>query len=157
MSETSDENSILTPEELKQQVINAELSFLPEKSREKYLKAYHVFNEWRLTKGASSFSETVLLSYFLDLSQTRRSSTMWSIYSMLKATLKTKHNVHIETYAKLVSFLKRMSVGHKAKKSKIFTALNIEKFLNEAPDCNFLAAKVSGTYESMLLVIKICV
>jgi hypothetical protein len=76
MSETCDEISILTPEELKQQVINAELSFLPGKSREKYLKAYQVYNEWRLTKGASSFSATVLLSYYIDLSQTRRSSTL---------------------------------------------------------------------------------
>lgn len=145
MSESSDDDINLTPEELKQKVINAELSFLPEKSREKYLKAYNTFNEWRNTKGAITFSETVLLSYFIELSQTRQSSTMWSIYSMLKSTIKTKHDVHIESYPKLISFLKRKSVGHKSKKSKVFTAHNIQTFLNEAPDCNFLAAKVSST------------
>lgn len=35
MSESSDDVCDLTPEELKQYVKNAELSFLPEKSREK--------------------------------------------------------------------------------------------------------------------------
>jgi hypothetical protein len=143
MSETSDEENMLTPEELKKTVKDAELSFLPVKSRDKYIKAYNLFTDWRQEKGANTFSETVLLSYFIELSQTRQPSTMWSIYSMLKATIKTKNNVHIETYPKLISFLKRNAVGHKSKKSKIFTASNIEIFLNEAPDCDFLAAKVS--------------
>lgn len=51
--------------------------------------------------------------------------------------------MNIETYPKLVAFLKRKSEGYKPKKSKIFTAPEIEKFLNEAPDCNFLGIKVS--------------
>lgn len=140
---SEDEDIDLTPLELKEQVANAELNFLPEKSREKYLKAYTVFNEWRFSKGAKTCSETVLLSYFMEASKTKQPSTLWSIYSMLKATIKSKHDVHIETFPKLLAYLKRTSEGHKPKKSRVFTASNIEKFLNEAPDCNFLATKVS--------------
>jgi hypothetical protein len=143
MSESSDEADVLTPQELRNAVKEAELCFLPEKSREKYLKTYEIFNKWRSDKGATNISETVLLSYLIELSHNKQPTTMWSIYSMLKATLKTKHNIHIETYKKLLGFLKRLSVGHKSKKSKVLTASNIEKFLNEAPNCNFLATKVS--------------
>jgi hypothetical protein len=143
MSDTSEDDNIVTPEELKRTVKEAELNLLPAKSRERYLKAYDLFNNWRQQKSANTCSETVLLSYFIELSQTKQPSTMWSIYSMLKATLKTKKNVHIDTYPKLISFLKRTSVGHKSKKSKVFTASNIESFLNEAPDSCFLATKVS--------------
>lgn len=62
---------------------------------------------------------------------------------MLKSTLKLKKDVHIEKYPKLTAFLKKSSTGHKPKKSKIFTAADVEKFLNEAPDSVYLAAKVS--------------
>ncbi|XP_026318551.1 uncharacterized protein LOC113229237 [Hyposmocoma kahamanoa] len=143
MSDSSEDDNFLTPPELVETVKNAELSFLPSKSREKYLKVYEHFDKWRHEKGAgNTMSETVLLSYFIEMSHTKQPSTMWSIYSMLNATLQTKNNVHINTYAKLIAFLKRSAVGHKSKKSKVFTAANIEKFLNEAPDCTFLAAKV---------------
>lgn len=144
MSESSsDEDVNFTPEELVQAVDNAELSFLPEKSREKYIKAYNLFNAWIHSKGAKTFSETIMLSYFIELSKTRQSSTLWSIFSMLKATIKTKNDIHIEKYSKLLAFLKKNSSGHKPKKSKIFTHTNIEQFLNEAPDSEFLATKVS--------------
>ncbi|CAH0406004.1 unnamed protein product [Chilo suppressalis] len=111
-------------------------------SREKYLKQYDIFNMWRLAKGAKTFSENVLLAYFIELSETKKASTLWSTYSMLKLTIKMKKDVHIDTYHKLVAFLKRASSGYKPKKSKVFTASEIAKFINEAPDSVYLAAKV---------------
>lgn len=143
MSSSSDEDAYLTPEELKKEVSNAEFSFLPEKSGDKYLKAYELFDKWRLSKGAKTYSETVLLSYFIELAKTMKPSTLWSTYSMIKSVIKTKRDVNISTYPKLLAFLKRKSEGYKAKKSKVFTAQEIEKFLNKAPDCDFLCVKVS--------------
>lgn len=140
---SSDEDIILTPPELTETVNNAELSFLPDKSREKYLKSYDTFNTWRCSKGAKTFSENVMLSYFIEQSKTKKASTLWSIYSMLKTTIKIKKNVHIEKYSKLLAFLKRGSTGYKPKKSKTFSASNVQEFLNEAPDCEFLGTKVS--------------
>lgn len=143
MSDSSDEEVYLTPTELTETVNNAQMIFLPQQSREKYLKQYDTFNSWRLAKGANTFSENVLLAYFIDLSETKKSSTLWSTYSMLKATLKMKKDIHIDTYPKLVAFLKRASSGHQPKKSKVLKASEIEKFLNEAPDSVYLVAKVS--------------
>ncbi|XP_061704420.1 uncharacterized protein LOC133515846 [Cydia pomonella] len=142
MSETSDEEGLLPTDELRGTAKDPELTFLPEKSRDKYLKAYDNFNKWRLENSENTMSETVLLSYFMHLSHTKQPPTMWSIYSMLKATIKTKDDVHIEDYKELVTFLKGMSVGHNPKKSKIFTPSDIDKFINEAPDIIYLGAKV---------------
>lgn len=144
MSDSNNEEELeLTPAELRQAVQTAELQLLPEKSRVKYVKAFDLFNEWRHKKGAKTFSETVLLSYFLELANSKKPSTLWSTFSMLKSTLKVKKNVHIENYPKLMAFLKKTSAGHKPKKSKILTASDVERFLNDAPDVDYLAAKVS--------------
>lgn len=151
MSDSSDELVCLTPTELTETVNNAQMSFLPQQSREKYLKQYDMFNTWRLAKGAKTFSENVLLAYFIELSENKKASTLWSTYSMLKATIKMKKDKHIDTYPKLVAFLKRASSGHQPKKSKVFTVSDIEKFLNEAPDSVYLAAKVSQLHIQYLL------
>ncbi|XP_048007066.1 uncharacterized protein LOC125242332 [Leguminivora glycinivorella] len=141
MAETSDDEPILNAYVMKG-TSNPELTFLPEKSREIYFRAYDNFNKWRVENDVNSLSETVLLSYFTHLSQTKQPPTMWSIYSMLKATLKIKEGVHIENYLELITFLKGMQVGHNPKKSKMFTAAEIHKFITEAPDIIYLGAKV---------------
>ncbi|XP_063387680.1 uncharacterized protein LOC134673610 [Cydia fagiglandana] len=142
MTETSDDEGILNPDDLKVTPKDPELTFLPEKSREIYFRAYDNFNKWRLENDVKTLSETVMLSYFMHLSQTKQPPTMWSIYSMLKATMKIKDDVHIESYSELITFLKGMQVGHNPKKSKMFTFSEIDKFINEAPDIIYLGAKV---------------
>lgn len=67
MSDSSDEEVCLTPTELTETVNNAQMSFLHQQSREKYLKRYDMFNTWRLAKGAKTFSENVFLAYFIKL------------------------------------------------------------------------------------------
>lgn len=44
----------------------------------------------------------------------------------------------------LSAFIKRQSHGFTAKKSKVFTAEDVNKFLNEAPDAEYLLLKVSN-------------
>jgi hypothetical protein len=64
-------------------------------------------------------------------------------YSMLKSTLECKKNVDIAKYHKLRILLKRQSKGYKAKKSKVLSEQQIEKFIVNAPDNTFLSTKVS--------------
>lgn len=139
----SSDESDLTPESIKLDALGIVNNLLPEKSKEKYLKAYDDFHKWKTAKGAKSVSESVLLVYFEYLSCTKKSSSLWCIYSMLRLTISIKHDIKINTYSKLLAFLKRKSDGHRAKKSKVLTAQDVETFLNEAPDHSFLAMKVS--------------
>lgn len=131
-----------TPPELVEAVNTASLELLPKKSREKYENAYRRFMDYRMSKNTSSFSENVVMAYFLDLCLKMKSSTLWANYSMLKSTLALKHNVDISTYSKLRSLLKRQAQGYRAKKSKILTKEEIEKFIQEAPDKENLMIKV---------------
>lgn len=132
----------LTPPELVKSAATAINNLLPKKSKNLYQNVYSNFMDWKASKNANSFSENVILAYFNEISKQLKPSTIWSRYSMLKATLNQQENVDISTYKKLHSFLKRRSEGYKAKKSKILTANQIQKFLSEAPDDTFLATKV---------------
>lgn len=55
MSDSSEEDLSLTPKELKNLLSNAELIFLPKKSKERYLKTFDTFNQWRLSKKEENF------------------------------------------------------------------------------------------------------
>jgi len=53
----------------------------------------------------SSMKEEVFLAYFNHLS--KRSSTLWSKYSIIKLVLKVKHNIDISKFYKLTAFFKK--------------------------------------------------
>lgn len=65
---------------------------------------------------------------------------------MLKSTLNIKHNINIEKYTRLIAFLKKMKSGYIAKKSKTLEIEDIDKFIREAPDEDFLMMKVCIDY-----------
>lgn len=133
----------LTPPEILEAAKNAESNLLPKKSHSTYELTYQRFMEYRLKNNIGSFSEHVLMAYFDDLSKKMKSSTLWSIYSMLKSTLNIKHNVDLTKYLKLKAFLKRSADGYVAKKSRTFEKEHVQKFLLEAPDDIYLSTKVS--------------
>lgn len=141
---SSDESDVnCTPPHIKECAKNVTLNLLPEKSRSRYEKEYSIFIKWcKENKAGTSYSEDVLLSYFAQISKTKKSSTMWSIYSMLRTTLSVKHNTNISKYTGMIAFLKKQSVGYKAKKSEIFERIEINKFLLDAPDKDYLMFKV---------------
>lgn len=122
---------------------NASVNLLPQKSKDRYEKTYISFCEWCKKKKIEGFSENVLLIYFNEMAKGKLSSTLWSIYSMLKSTLVVKENVDISKYSRLIAFLKRKSVGYRAKKSKVLRREEMNKFLSEAPDDRYLLIKVS--------------
>lgn len=132
-----------TPPYVAEQANFATLNLLPEKSRCKYEVQYSKFITWCQEKSVTNYTESVLLAYFAEKSTSFRASTLWSIFSMLKATLQVKNDIDIGQYKRLIAFLKRKSVGYKAKKSKILERNHIDKFVREAPNEQFLMMKVS--------------
>lgn len=132
------------PQEIAEASKRVEDNLLPKKSVSRYEKTYEQFMEKCLRKNVEkNFSETVLLAYFGEKSEKVQSSTMWSIYSMIKSTLLLKQNVDISKYCKLIAFLKRNNEGHQAKKSKVLSRKNVFDFFKNASDDEFLLIKVS--------------
>lgn len=152
MSSDSDTDDLLTPEELKVTAQAVIEDLLPQKSRIRYNKAYADFLQWRSEKNAQSFSETVMLAYFNEMAIKYKPSTLWSLYSMLKSTILTRHDTNIANYMKLTAFLKRKSEGFKSKKSKVFTTKEVYSFLENAPDDRYLLLKVGFTYKTNDLI-----
>lgn len=143
MEKSSSEDELaLTPPEIMEAANITSLNLIPEISKKKYEATYKQFMEWRIEKKSNSCSENVLLAYFGELTNKYKASTLWSTYSMLRTTLNINNNVNIGNYAKLRAFLKRKSHGYRPRKSKIFTSEEINRFITEAPDNQYLLAKV---------------
>ncbi|KAJ8915486.1 hypothetical protein NQ315_003249 [Exocentrus adspersus] len=106
--------------ELEEAVKEVMDGILPKKSRKIYEAQYDTFK-----------------------SKTLSSSTLWAHYSMLKTMLNVKRNIDVSKFYKLSAFLKRKSEGYKPKKAKVLTLDQIDKFLLEAPDKDFLMIKVA--------------
>ncbi|CAH2267948.1 jg8410 [Pararge aegeria aegeria] len=115
---------------------------LPPKSREKYVAVYENFTIWKNTEDIKTLSEHVFLAYFEELAKKYKPSTLWCIYSMLKATVKARDDVDIKNYTNLVDYLKRLSIGFTKAKVKVLSAEHIQQFLREAPDIHYLVTKV---------------
>ncbi|XP_071562162.1 uncharacterized protein [Temnothorax nylanderi] len=139
----NDTDSPLTPAEIKQTAKNATENLIPQKSKQKYNKAYKQFMDWRAEKKIKSFSENILLAYLSELSHNHKPTTLWATYSMLKTTLNINNNININNYQKLVPFLKKQSRGFQPKKSKVLTPEEINEFLNKASDQQYLDTKVA--------------
>ena len=148
-SDFSDDEFI--PESILAAAENAVKESLPDKSRLIYQSRYEEFIIWKKANGTKSFDEKVFLAYFLNLSHKFKSSTLWSIFSMLKTICKMDNNIDIGNYKKLIAFIKKQHIGHVPKKAKIFTSTEIKKFITEAPDSTYLAIKVSISFQFFIL------
>ncbi|KAJ8977851.1 hypothetical protein NQ317_011303 [Molorchus minor] len=93
-------------------------NLLPTKSRSLYDIAYNRFKKWCAEKNVQVHSENVLLAYFSENAKNYKSSTLWAQYSMVKT-----------------------GDGYQAKKSKILTKSEIDRFLSSADDKEFLMIK----------------
>lgn len=118
-------------------------SSLPSKSKKLYEKAYVDFMQWCNGKGVTNYTENVLLSHFLEMSEVYKASSLCSYYSKIKSTLLINRNVDISKFSKLNTFLKQKSRGYQPKQSKILSSEQMLTFIMEAPDDNYLMIKVS--------------
>jgi hypothetical protein len=74
---------------------------LPEKSKERYIMAYEKLLKLRKINKTKLLLENVFLTNFNKLSIEMYSSTLWSIYLMLKSIKNMNHNINVGTYLKL--------------------------------------------------------
>ncbi|XP_065155416.1 uncharacterized protein [Atheta coriaria] len=116
--------------------------FLPTKSKEQYNRAYASFINWQQKSHPDSFSEKVLVTYFVLLAKKVKPPSLWSTYSMLRSTLELIHNVDISKYVRLRGFLKKQNEGYEPKKTRALTAEQIKEFIATAPDDKYLFTKV---------------
>lgn len=121
---------------------------IPLNTQKRYQTCYNTFIKWQKTNEITSFDEDVLLNYFTEASKTHKHSTLVSMYSMLRGTICTYHNVDISMYKRLPAFLKEKQAGCERIRFKIFTIDEITKFLIEAPDEHYLAMKVVHNRQS---------
>lgn len=117
---------------------------LTEKSRQQYDKQYNIFMKWLQTNKFTDLTEYVFLNYFMEKAKIMKSSSLWAIYSMLKATFIINKGIDIGKFVEVVTFLKKKSVGYKPEQSKVLTKAEINAFISQAADDRYLMMKVSG-------------
>ncbi|XP_063932285.1 uncharacterized protein LOC135144234 [Zophobas morio] len=118
-------------------------NLLPLKSKNAYEKVYVSFQDWKNKNRIKEVTEDVILA-FLDMrSQKLSPCSLWPEYSMLKATLKAKENIDIEKFGAVISYIKKLNVGYRGKKSNVLTREEIKTFLQEADDGEYLFEKVA--------------
>ncbi|KAJ8909414.1 hypothetical protein NQ315_002852 [Exocentrus adspersus] len=130
------------PSDIEEAAQRALSTVIPTKSKLRYDGAYTKFTTWCEDKKVKQINEKVLLAYFQG-KKNMKSSTLWSLYSMLRTKISLKRNVDSKKYTSLISFLKRHSDGYQPKKSNILTKENIVDFLTKADDVHYLMAKAS--------------
>ena len=131
-----------TPPDVAEIAKNAFNDLLPTKSKERCELAYGRFNNYRKQIRTTSSSENILMAYFTELKKKYKPSSLWNYYSMLKKMLNVKEKIDIAQYCALTSFLKKEAKGFQSKKEKFFTVAQMNKFLQEAPDIQYLAHTV---------------
>lgn len=146
----SDTEITNTPPEITTAAKKASESLLPQKSWKIYDNTYQSFINWSKENNVNSFSENVILTYLAELRKKFSSNTLWSNFSMLKSTIKIKHNINIGEYPKVIAYLKKQNEGYVPKKSRVLEKEQILTFINTAPDEQFLLTKVSFLYSSIL-------
>jgi Integrase len=128
-------------EEILQKASEICSELLPTKSRSRYEAELSRFMDWRLAKNVQTFSENAVMVYFEELSKKYKSSTLWTIFSMLKSTLSANHNIDLGSYKKLQALIKRKSENYVPKKSQILTEDDFCRFLTKASDDKYLLIK----------------
>ena len=91
------------------------------------------------TKPREKMSENVLLAYFSEISQTKKLSTLWEIFSMLKSTNDVTENVKIGIFTKVISFLKKRLPEQK---DRSFHGSRNKRVLGEGSRRPYLVLKV---------------
>ncbi len=99
----------------------------PSKSKGVYLAAYREFEIY--LKSCNKFepnvvpTETMLLNYFHHLKTVKfwKATTIWSTYSRLNGVLKRRFKISLKNFPSITDLLKSFEVGHRVKKSNVFT------------------------------------
>jgi hypothetical protein len=99
----------------------------PSKSKSVYLAAYAKFEQYM--KVQKQFEpnvvpdETCILNYFHHLKVDLKwaSTSIWSQYSRINAVFKRRFRTSLKIYPSITDLLKLYEVGHRVKKSSVFS------------------------------------
>ena len=145
----------VTPTDVAELAKGAFNDLLPAKSKERYELEYTKFNDYKKKIRITSSSENILMAYFTELKKKYKPSSLWNYYSMLKKTLTIKEKIDIGQYCALTSLLKKEAKGFQTKKAKVFTVAQMNKFLQEAANIQYVAHKV--WIQIKVFSVQICV
>lgn len=111
---------------------------IPTTSKERYLKTYNVFQQWKKTNNVKTTSEMVLKAYFHKMAENKKPTSLWAYHSMLKAMIRIKENIDIGVYHEVNAFLKKKSRGYRPVKAKVFTESEMHRFILQTDDSTWL-------------------
>lgn len=102
--------------------------------------SYKIFLNWQRNRNISSFSEDIFMDYFKEISDKHPSPlSLYKNYYVLKNALQRMHNFDLRNCPKLLAFLKSQL---ERSQEKNFSAEEINKFIFEASDDEYLTTKV---------------
>lgn len=113
-------------------------------------RAYERFMRWQQAKGTNSFEEALLIEYFDEWSKTIEPRTLMQMYTFLKSTIRSTHNIDISSNERLLAFLKQKNKFFR-KSKYLFTATDLDEFVNHASDESHLDMKVTSEPQNFLL------
>lgn len=93
-----------------------------------------------------SASESILLVYVKKLAENYVQMSMWSVNAMVKTMINLKEKVDIGRYATLIASLNKKSKGRVCRKANVLTPDQINQFLTNVPDEEYLHKKVMINY-----------
>ena len=120
MEDSDSESEFLTPRQIRDDAEETKRNLLPTKSKKKCEGEYLTYKLWKEQNLVKQTSENVLFAYFSELSQTKKHSTLWAIFSMLKSTIDVIEKVKIGIFTKVISFLKKQKKRLPEQKGKSF-------------------------------------
>ncbi|HEY0749590.1 MAG TPA: tyrosine-type recombinase/integrase [Chitinophagaceae bacterium] len=138
-----EEAEALTPPELRRIAESVRLESVPMKSREIYLKHYLDFRKYLKDHNTETISENTLLAYMRHLLETKIVSTCWTIYSCLKKMIRVNDGINISQWPMVTDVLKTKAATHLKKKAKIFKREEVDRFLKDAPNDQYLEDKLA--------------
>jgi integrase len=133
-----------TPPELRQIANETAGVLVHDVPKHRYDKTYRRFKSWCETKNvAKGFaSENVILGFLREMSATYAASTLWSMFSMLKKTLRSYDRLDLGDMPTAMDFLKKLDKERTKKKSAVFSRSDIERYMREAPEPECMVIKL---------------
>ncbi|KAJ8671691.1 hypothetical protein QAD02_002950 [Eretmocerus hayati] len=131
------------PLEILREAEEVGIDLLPTKSRDTYSLRYNLFVDWCKSRDINnSVAEPVILAYFRNIRNTEdyAVSTLWNIYSKLKACFKAFRRIDISNYIQVEAYFKKLAEGYEPKQSLVLSAPQVNEFLQSAPEPQFLRA-----------------
>lgn len=118
---------------------------LRESSNKMYEIKYNKFKEWMLFEKIRDITQDVVLRYISIIRKKFAPATASQYVTSLRYTIKKYHSIDIFTYPLVQSLAKELHILWKNKMTnKLFSLNEIQAFLLNAPDSQFLLIKVNN-------------